>query len=141
MACIIGKLRPFTSALDRDEVDLAVEVKEDYAVGALFALVIMDQIRRLRPHGSWPACLRCCSLESMRVLALDHDGFIRRGVRVPTHVHARRKLEHDFRGALVWIPPHHEHLHSIGPLGPCNGVARREAFFFFHNIHLLLLSL
>ena len=39
MACIIGKLRPFTAALDGDVVELAVEIKDDYAVDALFALV------------------------------------------------------------------------------------------------------
>jgi hypothetical protein len=41
------------------------------------------------------ACLRCCSLDSMRGLALDHDAVIRRGVPVPTRVRARRKLEQD----------------------------------------------
>src|SRR4029077_18340500 len=96
---------PFCSALDRVEVELAVEVHGDYAVAALFALVSVDLSRRLRPHGSRPACLRCCSLESMRVLALDHDAVIRRGVPVPVRVHARRKLLQDQRGALVWIPP------------------------------------
>src|SRR5262245_26301840 len=52
-----------------------------------------------------PACLRCRSLQSMRVLAPDHGGLTRRGVPVPTYVRARRKLEQDLRGALVWIPP------------------------------------
>src|SRR5216684_378527 len=70
----------------RLEVELAVEVHDDDAVAALFALVIMDLSRRLRPHGSRPACLRCCSLESMRELALDHDALIRRGVPVPARV-------------------------------------------------------
>src|SRR6266849_2632498 len=113
----------------RLEVELAVEVHDDDAVAALFALVIMDLSRRLRPHGSRPACLRCCSLESMRELALDHDALIRRGVPVPARVHARRKLLQELRGALVWIPPHREHLQSrvlrIDGL-PRNGVARRE---------------
>src|SRR5712664_1787961 len=114
----------------RLEVELAVEVHDDYAVAALFALVIMDLSRRLRPHGSRPACLRCCSLESMRELALDHDALIRRGVPVPARVHARRKLLQELRGALVWIPPHREDLQSRVLLGidglPRNGVARRE---------------
>jgi hypothetical protein len=48
---------------------------------------------------------RCCSLENMRELALDHDALIRRCVPVPARVHARRKLLQDLRGALVWIPP------------------------------------
>src|SRR5216683_1399881 len=39
----------------RLEVELAVEVHDDDAVAALFALVIMDLSRRLRPHGSMPA--------------------------------------------------------------------------------------
>src|SRR5713226_2589925 len=113
----------------RNEVELAVEVHDDDAVAALFALVIMDLSRRLRPHGSRPACLRCCSLESMRELTLDHDALIRRRVPVPARVHARRKLLQDLRGALVWIPPHREHLQSrvLGIDGlPRNGVARRE---------------
>src|SRR6266705_2166280 len=113
----------------RHEVALAVEVHDDDAVGALFALVIMDLSRRLRPHGSRPACLRCCSLERMRELALDHDALIRRGVPVPARVPTRRKLLQDLRGALVWIPPHREHLQSrvLGIDGlPRNGVARRE---------------
>src|SRR5258708_8425483 len=105
----------------RHEVELAVEVHDNDAVGALFALVIMDLSRRLRPHGSRPACLRCCSLERMRELALDHDSLIRRGVPVPARVHTRRKLFHDLRGPLVapgpsrpsaWIPPHHQHQPS-----------------------------
>ena len=41
----------------RLEVELVVEVHGDDAVAALFALVIMDLSRRLRPHGSRPACL------------------------------------------------------------------------------------
>src|SRR5690349_17762103 len=113
----------------RYEVELAVEVHDDDAVGARFALVIMDLSRGLRPHGSRPACLRCCSLESMREVALDHDAVIRRGVPVPARVHARRKLLQDQRGALVWIPPRHGH-HQSRVLGidglPRNGLARRE---------------
>jgi len=73
----------------RLEVELVVEVHGDDAVATLFALVIMDLSRRLRPHRSRPACLRCRSLESMRKLALDHDALIRRGVPVPARVHAR----------------------------------------------------
>src|SRR5216683_7854940 len=38
----------------RLEVELAVEVHNNDAVAALFALVIMDLSRRLRPHGSHP---------------------------------------------------------------------------------------
>src|SRR5258708_23766043 len=118
------------STVDRVEVELAVEVHGDYALAALFALVIMDLSRRLRPHGSRPAYLRCCSLESMRELALDHDAVIRRAVPVPARVHARRILLQDQRGAFVWIPPHHEHHESRVVLGidglPRTGVARRE---------------
>jgi len=68
-----GAAGPFLLGLHvhRLEVELAIEVREDYAVGALFALVIMDLSRRLRPHRSRPACLRCSSLESMGELALD----------------------------------------------------------------------
>src|SRR6266568_6067997 len=114
----------------RLEVELVVEVHGDDAVAALFALVIMDLSRRLRPHGSRPACLRCCSLESMRELALDHDALIRRSVPMPARVHARGKLLQDLRGARVWIPPDREHLQSRVVLGidglPRNGVARRE---------------
>src|SRR5579864_8135538 len=62
----------------RHEVELAVEVHDDDAVASLFALVVVDLSRRLRPHGSRPACLRCCSLERMRELTLDHDTLIRR---------------------------------------------------------------
>src|SRR6266853_3761331 len=117
-------------AVHRNEVELAVEVRELYAVAALFALVIMDLSRELRPHGSRPACLRCCSVDSMRGLARDHDALIPRGVIVPTRARARGKLEHDPRGALLWIPPHHEHLHSIGHPGiggpPRHGGARHE---------------
>src|SRR5690349_7850606 len=80
-------------AVHRNEVELAVEVRELYAVTALFALVIMDLSRELRPHGSRPACLRFCSLDSMCGLARDHDALIPRGVIVPTSVRARRKLE------------------------------------------------
>src|SRR5262245_41725824 len=101
----------------RHEVELAVEVHDDDAVGALFALVIMDLSRGLRPHGSRPACLRCSSLESMRELALDHGALIRRGVPVPARVHTRRKLLQELRGALVWIPPHREDLQSRVLLG------------------------
>jgi hypothetical protein len=36
-----------------------VEVHDDDAVASLFALVIMDLCRRLRPHRSRPVCLRC----------------------------------------------------------------------------------
>src|SRR5713101_3620993 len=114
----------------RLEVELVVEVHGDDAVAALFALVMMDLSRRLRPHGSRAARLRCCSLESMRELALDHDALISRAVPVPARVHASRILLQDQRGALVWIPPHHEHLQSRMVLGidglPRNGVARRE---------------
>src|SRR5258708_38654704 len=88
---------PFCSALDRHEVELAVEVHGDYALAALFALVIMDLSRRLRPHGSRPACLPCCSLESMRELALDHDAVIRRAPPVPARLHAPTVLLHDHR--------------------------------------------
>src|SRR5713101_6616072 len=46
----------------RLEVELAVEVHDDDAVAALFALVIMDLSRRLRPHGSRPPDTpRCAS--------------------------------------------------------------------------------
>ena len=57
-----GAAGPFLVRLHvyRLEVKLAVEVHEDGAVAALFALVIMDLSRRLRPHRSRPACLRCC---------------------------------------------------------------------------------
>src|SRR5260370_37481356 len=96
----------------RHEVELAVEVHDDDAVGALFALVIIDLSRRLRPHGSRPACLRCCSLERMRELALDHDALVRRGVPVPARAHTCRKLLHDLRGALV----------ARGPLRPAAGI-------------------
>jgi len=116
----------------RLEVELAVELHDDDAVATLFALVIMDLSCRLRPHRSRPACLRCCSLESMRELALDYDTLIRRGVPVPARVHARRKLLQDLRGALVWIPPHREHQQSrvLGIDGlPRNGVAGCEGTF------------
>src|SRR5260370_2468078 len=102
----------FAPSVHRVEVELTVEVHGDDAVAALFALVIMDLSRRLRPHGSRPTRLRCGSLESMRELALDHDALIRRGVPVPARVHACRKLLQDQRGALGWIPPHYEHHHS-----------------------------
>src|SRR5215468_6268644 len=98
---------PFLLRLDRhrNEVEVVVEVHDDDAVATLFAFVIMDLSRRLRPRRSRPACLRCCSLESMGELALDHDALIRRGVPVPARVHACGKLLQDLRGALVWIPP------------------------------------
>ena len=54
------------SHVHRLEVELALEVHDDDAVAALFALVIMGLSRRLRPHGSRPACLRCCSLKVCR---------------------------------------------------------------------------
>src|SRR5438128_5175637 len=107
------------------EVELVVEVHGDDAVAALFALVITDLSRRLRPHGSRPACLRCSSLGSMRELALDHDALIRRGVPVPARVHARRKLLQELRGALVWIPPHREDLQSRVLLG-IDGLPRND---------------
>jgi hypothetical protein len=76
----------------------------------------MNLYRRLRPHGSRPACLRCCSSKRMRELALDHDALVGRGVPVPARVHARRKLLHDLRGTLVWIP-HTTDICSPGCLG------------------------
>jgi hypothetical protein len=103
--------------MHRVKVEFVVEVHGDDAAVALFALVMMDLSRRLRPHGSRPASLRCCSLESMREPALDHDALIRRCVPVPARFHARRILLQDQRGALVWIPPHHEHLKSRVVLG------------------------
>src|SRR5260370_12541104 len=45
----------------RAEVELTVEVHGDDAVAALFALVIMALSPRLRPPGSLPASLPCCS--------------------------------------------------------------------------------
>jgi hypothetical protein len=39
---LLGLLVSFCSALDRFEVEFAVKVRDDYAVAALFALVIMD---------------------------------------------------------------------------------------------------
>src|SRR5207245_3625076 len=110
----VRRSRPFLLRLRvyRLEVELAVEVNDDDAIASLFALVLIDLSRRLRPHGSRPACLRCSSLGSMRELALDHDALIRRGVPVPARVHARRKLLQELRGALVWIPPHREDLQS-----------------------------
>ena len=42
---LLGLMVSFCSALDRIEVEFAVEVRDDYAVAALFALVIMDLLR------------------------------------------------------------------------------------------------
>ena len=77
----------------------------------------MDLSRRLRPHGSRPACLRCCSLESMRELALDHDALIRRGVPVPALESIPAGNFCRISEAPVFGFPHTANISSPGCLG------------------------